>query len=1104
MANSDRGIANSAVSATHKTGGNGIGAFVKVISAPWNANGIGKLVRVQGRQAVVSYFDVPDDASPPQVTVPLTDVKVVDLPVQTRVFHLDEDVGRWRVGRVLDGTGVVMMIQFPNGQVQNLPREALHTRWRKPITDPVAFLSRRVTETPLFAEARSGFVRSVLAQRAASLGMGAVLSSRIELVNFQFNVVKRVLQDPVQRYLLADEVGLGKTVEAGILIRQYILDEPSAANVLIVVPPSLVKQWRLELADRFNLAEWLDDFIHVVSSEHLDDIARLIPCAGMLVVDEAHHLSRQDQLGCNRLYDLLRVGTPRFKRLLLLSATPVLSDTSGFLRVLHLLDPVVFPLDDLAGFEKRLQSRQLVAEVVASLVPENVLSMEDDLDRLEEVFQDDETLMRLVTALRPIVQALPDEEDEAFLLALGELRSHLTETYKLHRRILRNRRKSAPGYTPPRCGLDVFEFRCPVTGERRRILDLLRVRLANIEVNAHLSSALLGGAVHPAGALAVSALLKQSGVLDDHALALALQVDELTNQIRSEGARVRAAISAVEQVLLTPGQQAVVFCDLAIEADAVAAELERSLGKGLVQRHRVPAGQTDEDSEPIEPWNAFLRDPATCRVLVCDSRAEEGLNLHGGKKVAVHYDLPLAPNRIEQRLGRLDRFGAGDPLRSIALICRESQDERTWLTCLDEGLQVFNVSIASLQYLIEETLKVVSDAWAGEGEPALAGWCAQLVGPSGWVAKERRRIDQQDALDALGEAESTLFDDLDAVDCEWLSWRKAFDDFAVKVLQFKKRVEDWKDPLPAGEQVFRLAYSRDSGASTLITLNSFLEGLLGAIDTEDPRSTSRSPLTFAYSYRRSTALSRRGASGKVRALRYGDALVDSLFAFCEADDRGRVHAMWRQASGYEPLGANGVDLYFRFDFLVEADLPRADSAQAHDIRSLHRRVDGHFAPQMHSVWVLPNGQCVDTPPPVLVAPYRSEEAKVGEGDRDFNLNSRRWQVLEMQSNLPWLSEWSQYCGAASDAAREFLGQLVEVKARIRQGLSGLRQQHERRVAQLNSRAARLDGSASDAELFALREEEEMYQRLSSAVASPALRLDSAGVVFVAPTSPFAQ
>lgn len=1092
--------------AMHSARGDGIaiGAFVKVASSPWNGYGIGKLARVQGRHAVVSYFDIPDDTNPPEVVVPIAAVKVVDLPVQTRVFHLDEETSRWRVGRVLDGEGSVVMVQFPNGQIDNLPRGELQTRWRRPIADPVAFLSRRVTETPLFAEARSGFVRCVVGQRAASLGMGAVLSSSIELVDFQFNVVRRVLQDPVQRYLLADEVGLGKTIEAGILIRQYVLDEATTARALIVVPPSLVSQWRQELADRFNLAEWLDDFIHVVASDRLDDIERHIQGVGMLVVDEAHHLSRQDEHGRNRLYDLLRVSAQRVRRLLLLSATPVLSDTPGFLRVLHLLDPVVFPLHDLAGFEQRLRSRQLVAETVAALFPDNVLSMEDDLDRLQVAFQDDETLVRLIGALRPIVQALPDEEDEAFLLALGELRSHLTETYKLHRRILRNRRKSVPGYTPPRSGVEVVEFDCAVTGERRRSLDVLRVRLANVDAPSALNKALLSAAVHPTGVPTLHDLLRQSDVEDDQALAFARHADELTSEMRSEGARTRAVVRAVELLLRTQGQQVVVFCDHVTEADAVTAELERSLPIGTVQRHSVSTLQADDVGVATEPWHAFRRDPSTCRVLVCDARAEEGLNLHGGRKVAVHYDLPLAPNRIEQRLGRLDRFGAGDPIKSVALVCRDSQDERTWLACLDDGLQVFKASIASLQYLIEETLRPTSDAWAGEGEPALAAWRDQLVGPSGWVVRERRRIDQQDALDAIGEMRSEVFDELEAVDAEWQSWRRAFDDFTVKTLQFQKRAEDWRDPLPPGEQVFRLAYSRESGASTLVTLNAFIEGLLGAIDTDAPRSSSKNPLTYAYAYRRITALSKRGAARKIRPLRYGDALVESVFAFCESDDRGRVYAMWRHAPGYEPLGATGVDLFFRFDFLIEADLPKGEQAQDDAVKVLRRRVDGHFAPRFHSVWVLPGGQCVSEPPEVLQAPYRSKDDIAPGGGRDYNLNSRRWQVLEMQANLPWLSEWSKHCSAASDASRGFVLQLDEVRKRIKLGLIGLRQQHESRVAQLNSRVSRLEGMARDAELADLRVEHDLHRRLTSAVASPSLRLDSAGAIFVAPTSPFAQ
>ena len=83
-------------------------------------------------------------------------------------------------------------------------------------------------------------MRAVTAQRAASLGMSAVLSSRIQLADYQFKVVRRVLQDPVQRYLLVDEVGLGKTIEAGVLVRQYLLDGAATARALVIVPPPLV------------------------------------------------------------------------------------------------------------------------------------------------------------------------------------------------------------------------------------------------------------------------------------------------------------------------------------------------------------------------------------------------------------------------------------------------------------------------------------------------------------------------------------------------------------------------------------------------------------------------------------------------------------------------------------------------------------------------------------------------------------------------------------------------------------------------------------------------------------------------------------------------
>ena len=99
--------------------------------------------------------------------------------------------------------------------------------------------------------------------------------------------------------------------------------------------------------------------------------------------------------------------------------------------------------------------------------------MEDDLDRLQKAFPDDVTLTQRIQALRPIVRALPDEDDTDFVTALNELRAHLTETYKLHRRILRNRRRAVPWATPGRRGLESLPYACPWRLERQRVLDEL-------------------------------------------------------------------------------------------------------------------------------------------------------------------------------------------------------------------------------------------------------------------------------------------------------------------------------------------------------------------------------------------------------------------------------------------------------------------------------------------------------------------------------------------------------------------------------------------------------------------------------------------------------
>lgn len=171
----------------------------------------------------------------PRVKVSQTSITPKLLGRNTRVFIFDEISNQWRIGRVRHDDGEGAEIRLAHQKDIYLSHDRVFVRWKRPIKDPVDFLGNLVTETPQYAEARSAFMRNYVFQRGAAFGISALLSSSIELESHQIDVVRRVLTDHTQRYLLADEVGLGKTIEAGIIIRQTVLDDIRNHRVLVLV-----------------------------------------------------------------------------------------------------------------------------------------------------------------------------------------------------------------------------------------------------------------------------------------------------------------------------------------------------------------------------------------------------------------------------------------------------------------------------------------------------------------------------------------------------------------------------------------------------------------------------------------------------------------------------------------------------------------------------------------------------------------------------------------------------------------------------------------------------------------------------------------------------
>ena len=186
-------------------------------------------------------------------------------------------------------------------------------------------------------------------------------------------------------------MGLGKTVEAGLIIRQAVLDDPMNHSVVVLVPNVLVHQWREELTRRFGLKDYLGDSVLVTSQgESLAELNKQLEHATMFVIDEAHHIAAETSARFSRLYDCLKDHATSIERLLLLSATPALHNETGFLRMLHLLDPLMYPLDDGDRFRDKIQNRQVLAESVAMLDPQNALFLDGVLDALQAKLPGDE------------------------------------------------------------------------------------------------------------------------------------------------------------------------------------------------------------------------------------------------------------------------------------------------------------------------------------------------------------------------------------------------------------------------------------------------------------------------------------------------------------------------------------------------------------------------------------------------------------------------------------------------------------------------------------------------------------------------------------------
>lgn len=980
-----------------------------------NDLGIGKVTEVYDDEVVIQYFDSPANFSTHEETVSAQDAQQAYLFQETLVYYYDYDTTHWSLGRVLGPVPEGYRVQFPNEKIFDFKPSELFVRWNRPIEHPVELLAQQMTYTPMWQDARLSFQHEMLKQRQACAGIASVLSSSISLESHQLAAVRRVLSDHKQRYLLADEVGLGKTIEACLIVREHVLDNPASHYVVVLVPPALKQQWLAELSDRFHLGELIGTSIFIITTNELSDLIEHQQKANLLVIDEAHQVGTWAwQPTKEKNYQQIVNLSHHSEKLLLLSATPVVGNEQNFFAMLHLLDPDSYALSTkgLEQFRQNIAWREDLGDAFHAFSTNNTnITLRKLMRQLLQLFPSDEFLQSKSAELTPFLRmGIPTSSPERNTL-INLLRHYIGNRYRLHHRMIRTRQSKVAYLLPGLAGLEVKYYQVEqqfedllvawhnhalLYGSDNEIvaqvyLVFVEAALATPGLLGHYASHRLGREVLGEGdfvlnemqrsALCSPLLYGENELLEEliqHSNASQLSLDENT------------AILLKELTEKLPDAGIVVFCDQPWVADQIFIHLMSDFA-GHIQRHHP-----EQDLR-------FGVDPSIS-ILVCDRRAEEGVNLHGKHRVVIHYDLLFCPNRMEQRNGRFNRYHANGHAKAVQSYSLQPEGASgfatQWLELLQEVFQQFERSIASLQYVIDEEMGQVRRDLFAQGEESLFTLRSRLAGTDGRLEQELRKIESQEVLLEIDqdvmEAQSYV-DELQKIDEKESNFAVIAGDWIKKVLNFRINHDDTPE-------MFSYAYDvGERKTGTMISLEQLSEHCLLGFRRDIAQSA---PTTHSMSYIREVA-----EKGKVRVARLGEPFHDAIMTLMSYEERGIASASIRVINA---LPDDAFLPYFRYDFLVTAG-----QSQEGEEAAARRTKDYLLTPRTFSVWLNESLEIVKNPALIemLERPYH----KIQNEGTDLNLTDR-WPLVNTVIDT---GTWADLARSAHEVTADYVAEMFK-------------------------------------------------------------------------------
>ncbi|MCB9751788.1 MAG: DEAD/DEAH box helicase family protein [Myxococcales bacterium] len=662
--------------------------------------------------------------------------------------------------RAVEGTGSESLryCVVSNGdEIQTLPESIISPR-SPSANHPVTFFENLQWDRPHDFYARLNLTLMRTQWYEASEGLPTFRGARIRPLAHQLYAARRILEDRSPRFILADEVGLGKTIEAGLVIQALLSADPEL-RVLVVAPGSMSRQWLRELYLRFGGRA----FVHVPGGDTTEISTRernrranaallIVSTTAMVedvsfrdaltertwdlvILDEAHQFPPEHEL-----YQTMRRLSVNSEGFLALSATPSKRQLSGLSGLLALVAPGSYEPDDGKSLAEKLEQRREIWGVLASTVDilgaARAESEDDEPDResIEFIIGD----WKDVLPGEPEIARMLERADDGEVVALDELVAYIQEHYRIDHRIIRTRRRTLDilGTNFNRREIEYLDYEASApeilledhldalhAGETptlaqvflrtlywrrfcstpRYFLDFINVRIDTLREG-------MGN-----GGLAYARALQSSpGPAEQERLEyeIAAHAPEMPRErawleqarglaiewleASSEGcARHRQVASWLEDFRAeVTGGKVLVFAEDRASVD----EFTELMGAKFPSE--VEAFHHGIDDDRLEAAALRFQNDRRCWLLVSDELGGEGRNFQIAECL-VHLDTPLSVGRVEQRIGRLDRIGRVSQRRVKSVVVRgPSRVERALQSIHDSVFHVFTRSVGGLEFML--------------------------------------------------------------------------------------------------------------------------------------------------------------------------------------------------------------------------------------------------------------------------------------------------------------------------------------------------------------------------------------------------------------------